>query len=1174
MTLLNKKDELVMEFLISKKSRDFYKFDETLFSISGNVIFANFHAVRRFVQKMNEKRDLIRYPEKTVKAGDVNAMGLIDEILHFIIDLYREQKNQSLMKEAFEWIYKKIGKKKVDASLLQFVEGFPPVAVYRGEITSEKYLDKETNGVPNRYIALEEMLMLWLANVNPAFSPYLELFDDTSLEKFTEYKQIVSSLHKFFNTQPGFSPREENLFDMLRSPAVARPHSLSGQLDYIREHWGFLLGRYVYRLLDSLDLIQEEQKQGFTGHGPTKVYEFGESESEPERFSKDLDWMPQVVMLAKNAYVWLDQLSEQYQYEIKRLDQIPDKELDTLAKQGFTALWLIGLWERSKASKRIKRLCGNPEAEASAYSLFDYVIASDLGGEDAFQDLRNRAWRRGIRVAGDMVPNHVGIDGKWVFEHPDWFISLDHSPYPSYTFSGPNLSWDEHTGIFLEDHYYDRTDAAVVFKHIDFRTNRERYIYHGNDGTSMPWNDTAQINFLNPEAREAVIQAILHVARKFPVIRFDAAMTLVKRHIQRLWFPEPGTGGAIPSRAGHGMTQEQIDQLMPQEFWREVVDRIAEEAPDTLLLAEAFWMLEGYFVRTLGMHRVYNSAFMNMLKQEENAKYRTVMKNTLEFNPEILKRFVNFMNNPDEETAVAQFGKDDKYFGVCIMMVTLPGLPMFGHGQVEGFTEKYGMEFRRSYWNEQPDAQLIDRHEREIFPLLRRRYIFSEVENFLLYDFFSSEGRVDENVFAYTNRFNNEKALIVYHNTFAQTSGWIRTSVAYSVKTDGGDERKIIHKNIGEGLDLQNNKTTFTIFRDHISKLEYIRNNQELYDKGIYIELDAFKYHIFLDFREVQDDNRGRYCQITDFLNGRGVPSIEEASRELFLKPIHKPFRELINTDTFQTLFRARTPQAENEPDPELIDELSVKILFLLKEIKKIIGSSGDESTVEREIRYKLLSVLQILSLKNQVKKNKSKTILKRIEKFLNDNPQYWACVISWVFIHAIGKIAEVKSYKEQSRSWIDEWRLGKVITEAVENLRTDKTNSQKLIQIIKILTAHQRWFDPHESKSLNPSYILENLLNDNDVQQFLGINRYQSILWFQKERYEELLNWLLIIAVIDAASDTDRSTSEIENLIWDRYSAVEILQNAEKKSEYRVEKLLREVEKNTNYNNRKNVNK
>ena len=39
----------------------------------------------------------------------------------------------------------------------------------------------------------------------------------------------------------------------------------------------------------------------------------------------------------------------------------------------------------------------------------------------------------------------------------------------------------------------------------------------------------------------------------------------------------------------------------------------------TLLLAEAFWLMEAYFVRTLGMHRVYNSAFMIMLRDEDNA---------------------------------------------------------------------------------------------------------------------------------------------------------------------------------------------------------------------------------------------------------------------------------------------------------------------------------------------------------------------------------------------------------------------------------------------------------------------------------------------------------------------------------------------------------------------------
>ncbi len=138
-----------------------------------------------------------------------------------------------------------------------------------------------------------------------------------------------------------------------------------------------------------------------------------------------------------------------------------------LAHWGFSGLWLIGLWERSRASQKIKQLCGNPDAVASAYSLYDYYIAADLGGEEALRNLKERAWRRGIRLASDMVPNHMGIDSRWVLEHPDWFIALDYRPFPSYQFNGPDLSNDGRVGIFLEDHYYSRSDAAVVFKRLD-----------------------------------------------------------------------------------------------------------------------------------------------------------------------------------------------------------------------------------------------------------------------------------------------------------------------------------------------------------------------------------------------------------------------------------------------------------------------------------------------------------------------------------------------------------------------------------------------------------------------------------------------------------------------------------------------------------------------------------
>ncbi len=163
--------------------------------------------------------------------------------------------------------------------------------------------------------------------------------------------------------------------------------------------------------------------------------------------------MPEAVLIAKSTYVWLAQLSRQYGRHIGRLDEIPDEELATLAHRGLNSLWLIGVWERSRASKTIKQLCGNRDAVASAYSLFDYRIAEDLGGEAAYINLRDRAYRHGIRLASDMVPNHMGIDSPWVIEHPEWFISRWDSPYPAYSFNGPDLSHDGRVEIKIEDHY-------------------------------------------------------------------------------------------------------------------------------------------------------------------------------------------------------------------------------------------------------------------------------------------------------------------------------------------------------------------------------------------------------------------------------------------------------------------------------------------------------------------------------------------------------------------------------------------------------------------------------------------------------------------------------------------------------------------------------------------------
>jgi glycosidase len=1183
------------EFHISRKTRAAYQFNESLFATNGNVIFANFHAARQFAQKINSKRDLLNYPEKAVRAGQINAMGLIDEIYHIVLQLYRQQINPSVMQEAIEWINAMMGEDVLDQVLLVFINEFPPTSVFRGEVEKETYLDGKSNNVSHRQLLLEELIMLWLANKNPALNPFYDLFDDEVLVKSTAYTKIQPLLHAFFETQPVFGPENKNIMDMLQCPMIASPHSLSGQLDYIRKNWSGLLGKYIFQLLSSMDLIREEEKIsiGFGGPGPAQIYTFAGQEEEVDAFSPDQDWMPKLVMIAKNVYVWLDQLSRKYQRSITRLDQIPDEILDQLSTWGFSGLWLIGLWERSTASRTIKQLRGNPDAVASAYSLYDYQIAHELGGEKAYHELRDRAWQRGIRLSSDMVPNHMGIDSRWMIEHPDWFIGLDYSPFPSYSFNGPNLSRDDRVEIFIEDHYYDNTDAAVVFKHYDRWRGQTRFIYHGNDGTSMPWNDTAQLNYLLPEVREAVIQTILSVARKFSIIRFDAAMTLAKKHFQRLWFPQPGSGGDIPSRAEFALTKEQFNEAMPLEFWREVVDRVAQEVPDTLLLAEAFWLMEGYFVRTLGMHRVYNSAFMNMLRDEKNAEYRLVIKNTVEFDPEILKRYVNFMNNPDERTAVDQFGKGDKYFGICILLATMPGLPMFGHGQIEGFTEKYGMEYHHAYWDEPIDSYLVNRHIKEVFPLLKRRSIFAEVSNFLLYDLYTSDGFVNEDVFAYSNRSGNQRSLVLYNNRYSSARGWIKQSAAYAIKDDHG-ERSLVQKTLAEGLLLDSDPSTFVIFRDFINGLQYIRRSQEMHEKGLYVELDAYKAKVFVDFEQIKDNEWRQYAQLHDYLQGNGVPNIQEALHEIFLQPIHHAFRELVNTGMLNWLY---SNQVVLEPAEQLqttaaIEEAEIKLNKLVTEIQRAIQSNENNSGKLQDIVKGLEAAMHLPVLDHlypEFTKQDYQSMMSYLaqapgfHELQKDHPkkdnilskQNWAALLSWLFTRDLGSLDKPEYSQDISRSWIDEWLFGKNIANVLVDFGIPEQNAWRMISLIRLLITHHTWWKELESSHLKQpisavalSQMLQTWLKDADVQHFIGINRYQDRLWFNKEAFEEFCWWLFITAAIDIIAKEDflkpdkaeADQSALMDSLLSCFNAVLIVLQAEKRSGYQVDRLLKEL--------------
>jgi hypothetical protein len=115
---------------------------------------------------------------------------------------------------------------------------------------------------------------------------------------------------------------------------------------------------------------------------------------------------------------------------------------------------------------------------------------------------------------------------------------------------------------------------------------------------------------------------------------------------------------------------------------------------------------------------------------------------------------------------------------------------------------------------------------------------------------------------------------------------------------------------------------------------------------------------------------------------------------------------------------------------------------------------------------------------------------------------------------------------------------------------------------LTQILLCHERELSDAGERS--PRQVIEGLLKDGDVRDFLGVNRYRDVLWFNQERFDDLIGGLLATALVTVAveSPSDGAAAAEDETTAEHVQATtalaEAIQEAEQKSAYQLERLLR----------------
>ena len=330
-----------------------------------------------------------------------------------------------------------------------------------------------------------------------------------------------------------------------------------------------------------------------------------------------------------------------------------------------------------------------------------------------------------------------------------------------------------------------------------FITANGKKIAHGRDPYFAPWIDTAQINFWSSKAREAWRDELLKIAKVADGVRCDMAMLALNDVFQKVW-------------------GEHIQEARPvEEFWAEVIPQVKKASPGFIFIGEVYWDMD-WPLQQLGFDFTYDKRLFDRLFFDSPISVR----DHLRAEPVYRDKCLHFIENHDEERATVNFGKN-KSMAAAVVMATVPGLRFFNDGQLEGRRIRTPIHLRREP-REPADPGVKDFYRRLL------HFIKDPVTHGGEWMLLEIQPPWEKN--------ETHQAFLVW--LWGQGQDWKMIVVNYSLI------RAQAYIRLPEFL----NRKFFIQFRDALTDKVYDRTGEELAQKGLYVDLQPWKAHLF-DFK-------------------------------------------------------------------------------------------------------------------------------------------------------------------------------------------------------------------------------------------------------------------------------------------------------------------------------------
>ncbi|SPD74854.1 putative alpha-amylase family protein [uncultured Desulfobacterium sp.] len=478
-----------------------------------------------------------------------------------------------------------------------------------------------------------------------------------------------------------------------------------------------------------------------------------------------------------NLMTWLNRLSAGDKKGLM-LKDVPDRVWSDLREKGFDLIWLMGIWQRS--ADAIHRARRHPYLVNTCRSILDDFNLDDITGSpyaivsytpdpvfETIEDLialKERLEDMGLYLILDFVPNHTACDHAWISKHPEYYIQA--SPLKS------------------------GKCPRGFFRLLD---NNSLCIAHGKDPNFHPWTDTAQIDYTNPKAIEAMLETLVHVSQYCHGLRCDMAMLVLSNVFRKTW-------------------RRRVTCDASREFWGLAIERLGSLNRRCLLLAEVYWDMEKDMI-DMGLDYAYDKTFYDLLVKGDVRDLKAHLAAPVEYQ----QRLIRFLENHDEPRALAVFGHE-KIYSAMVIHATVPAMRFWHEGQFDGSRIKMPVQLRRRP-DEPIDRELTAFSERLLLEV--NQPVFHQGAWRMLKTHGWSDNQSHKDLLAWTWSDGEERRLIVVNYRPHSSQGVITIPAKWLW---GSEEARLVDPLKGE---------------------LYLRSAKRMEDEGLYVDLKPWDFHFF-----------------------------------------------------------------------------------------------------------------------------------------------------------------------------------------------------------------------------------------------------------------------------------------------------------------------------------------